>query len=310
MIVPISLLFALLYALTSHARHNELTAIRASGVSLWRMALPYFAVGFLCSLGLSLVNELWVPQSSEAADKILNRYEKPDTNSMNGRWIRNFGFTNTRQHRKWFVGAYDLISHQMYSPHVVWTLDTGTAWDIDAERAFYTGGGWCFSNAQERVFPAIKGAFPTVSQTNILFMQEFNETPEQIESEIKIAKLNSFRERKKAQLSAREILNYRRLHSEDTKQTALLDTKLHERLASPWRALVVVLIGLPFGAVTGRRNVYVGVASAIVIVFFYYVLSQVGFLIGAAEFVWPPLAAWMPNLFFAGLGIFLMYRIR
>jgi len=310
LIVPISLLFALLYALTSHGRHNELTAIRASGVSLWRMALPYFAVGFLCSLGLSVVNELWVPQSSDAAEKILNRYEKPDTNSMNGRWIRDFGFTNTRQHRKWFVRAYDVITHQMYWPHVEWTLDTGTAWDIYAERAFYREGGWCFSNAQERIFPAIRGAFPTVSQTNILFMQEFNETPEQIESEIKISKLSSFREAKKAQLSAREILNYRRLHTEDNRKTAMLDTKLHERLASPWRALVVVLIALPFGAAAGRRNVYVGVASAILIVFTYYVLAQVGLAIGAAEFLWPALAAWMPNLFFAGLGVFLMYRVR
>jgi len=38
----------------------------------------------------------------------------------------------------------------------------------------------------------------------------------------------------------------------------MLETKLHERLASPWRAFIVVFIALPFGAATGRRNVYVG----------------------------------------------------
>src|ERR1700722_19613131 len=35
--LPISLLLALLYALTNHARHNEITAIRAAGVSLGRL---------------------------------------------------------------------------------------------------------------------------------------------------------------------------------------------------------------------------------------------------------------------------------
>src|SRR3990172_6832651 len=45
-VLPIALLLALLYALTNHARHHEITAIRAAGVSLWRLALPYFAVGF------------------------------------------------------------------------------------------------------------------------------------------------------------------------------------------------------------------------------------------------------------------------
>src|SRR6266852_3003948 len=58
LIVPIALLLALLYALTTHSRHHELTAIRGAGVSLWRLALPYFAVGFVLSLGLFALNEL------------------------------------------------------------------------------------------------------------------------------------------------------------------------------------------------------------------------------------------------------------
>src|SRR5687767_395714 len=44
-ILPIVLLLALLYALTTHARYNELTAMRAAGIGLWRFSAPYFAVG-------------------------------------------------------------------------------------------------------------------------------------------------------------------------------------------------------------------------------------------------------------------------
>ena len=36
-ILPVVLLLALLYTLTNHARHNEITAMRAAGVSLWRV---------------------------------------------------------------------------------------------------------------------------------------------------------------------------------------------------------------------------------------------------------------------------------
>ena len=43
--LPIALLLALLYALTNHARHNEITAMRAAGVSLWRLCVPYFVIG-------------------------------------------------------------------------------------------------------------------------------------------------------------------------------------------------------------------------------------------------------------------------
>src|SRR5664279_6549748 len=47
LVLPIALLLALLYALTNHARHQENTAIRAAGVSMWRLSVPYLGVGFL-----------------------------------------------------------------------------------------------------------------------------------------------------------------------------------------------------------------------------------------------------------------------
>src|SRR6185436_20148384 len=56
-VVPMSLLLAMLYALTNHARHNELTAMRAAAIPLWRITVPYFAVGVLFSLTVFYVNE-------------------------------------------------------------------------------------------------------------------------------------------------------------------------------------------------------------------------------------------------------------
>src|SRR5438552_18704524 len=77
LIFPIALLLALLYTLTNHARHHEITAIRAAGISLWRLCLPYLLVGFGLSLLLFAVNELWAPRSAEQAERILNRRVQP-----------------------------------------------------------------------------------------------------------------------------------------------------------------------------------------------------------------------------------------
>src|ERR1043166_6301525 len=73
-VIPVSLLLALLYALTNHARHQELLAIRAAGVSLWRFFLPYWAVGILFSLLLYQLNESWAPQSAELAEQVRQRH--------------------------------------------------------------------------------------------------------------------------------------------------------------------------------------------------------------------------------------------
>src|SRR6185503_6377373 len=45
MVLPIAFLLSMLYALTNHARYNEITAMRAAGVSLARLSLPYVGVG-------------------------------------------------------------------------------------------------------------------------------------------------------------------------------------------------------------------------------------------------------------------------
>jgi lipopolysaccharide export LptBFGC system permease protein LptF len=143
-------------------------------------------------------------------------------------------------------------------------------------------------------------------------MPDFAETPDQIRSEIKINKLRSFREARKAQLSIREILEYERLHPHGipAKLRPVLETKLHGQMASPWTCLVVVAIALPFGARSGRRNVVAGVASSIFICFGYFVLLQVSLALGAGGHVEPWIAAWAPNVLFGLTGLILCWRIR
>src|SRR5438105_2986493 len=63
MAMPIILLLALLYTLANHTRHNELTAMRAAGIGLWRLCAPYLIIGFLASLTLFALNEIVVPRS-------------------------------------------------------------------------------------------------------------------------------------------------------------------------------------------------------------------------------------------------------
>jgi lipopolysaccharide export system permease protein len=81
-------------------------------------------------------------------------------------------------------------------------------------------------------------------------------------------------------------------------------------LATPWTCLVVVLLATPFGAGSGRRNVYVGVASSILIYFAYYVIQQLCLALGAGNFLSPVVAGWLPNISFALFGAVMMARVR
>ncbi len=113
LVLPIALLLALLYSLTNHARHHELAAIRAAGVSLSRLAGPYLAVGLVLSLGMFAISEWVAPPSADAAAEILNRRTADPARAGSRNVERKLGFTNAREKRFWMIAAFNLITCEM-----------------------------------------------------------------------------------------------------------------------------------------------------------------------------------------------------
>ena len=312
MVLPISLLLALLYTLTNHARHHEIAAMRAAGVSLWRLAVPYFGVGLAASLALLALNEFCVPGSADVAERIKFARLQRRQDQAERHLIRNLGFTNTRDGRRWVISVFNERTGEMFDPQVFWTLPDGSDVWLRSERAIRTNEAWTFFNARE-----LRGGGHSDStlvpglQTNVLTMAAFTETLDEIRSEIKISNRLSFRKARKADVPIFEILDYLRLHPNPKRSDRFwLYTKLHGRLAAPWTCLVVVLIALPFGAASGRRNIFVGVASSIFICFTFFVLLQLGLALGTGGYLPSWLAAWFPNLTFGIAGLWMTARVR
>lgn len=311
MVLPITLLLALLYTLTNLSRSNELTAMRAAGISLGRICAPYFAAGCILSAALFVLNELVVPHSSDWKSHILARYvQKPgDIESKNE--FSNFGFTNARGHRAWFMSGYRVATAEMIRPQVSWYAPDGSIELLRADRAVHTNGVWTFYHAAE--YSQANASAPLVPSllTNELAMPEFDETPKQIRSEIMISSYQSLKKNRSSDIPLADIFAYLRLHPNlPAADSGWLFTKFYGRLAAPWTCLVVVLIAIPFGAATGRRNLFFGVAGSIFICFAFFVIQSFSLAFGSGGYLPPWLAAWLPNFIFAALGLGLMLRGR
>jgi lipopolysaccharide export system permease protein len=310
-VLPVGLLLALLYALTNHARHQELTAMRAAGLSLWRIAAPYFALGLCLSLAVYALNEHWAPESADRADRVLKRYSGDPADEAGSDWKSELKFRNDRGERLWLIGAYNVRSGEMRRVYVEWKLAGGARRQLLAERAVRTNGVWTFYQVRRFIPDTSPDALPRQEQLDELAVPELSETREQINSEIKISRLNSVKAAKRVQLTIAEILQYKMLHPRlRPTDRAILDTQLQARLAAPWTCLVVVFIAVPFGAPSGRRNVFVGVASSIFIGLAYLFVQKLGMTFGTSNHLPPLLAGWLPNGLFAGLGVWLMTRVR
>lgn len=441
-VLPVGLLLALLYTLTQLSKHHEITAMRAAGSSLWRLMLPYLAVGGISSAGLYVLNEHIAPDGKERQEKILQSRDHPDE-VLRQQWRERLNFQSTR--RSWSIGAFNLTTAELRNPRVRQWLPSDAPWEFTAARLRWTNNAWRPTNGVETLgrsltdgnplrrqadrstFPALPvrpedilrwpGNPLLVPQTNLvaftnalglrtnlmivtnlvwrtnlvvpafsnlagavwhaaafdpytqelhgvrvqvplapgstrltyadgghwnsgtwifekvtdvlyrsekdsdplttteplasLALPELEESPEMLRSEIRINQLNQKKALKGPSVSVAEIRNYRRLHPRvPGALAAWLDTQLQARLAAPWTCLVVVLIAIPFGVTTGRRNVFYGVAGSLALAFGFFVLQRVGFALGQSGHMNATLAAWLPNAFFATLGVALTARIR
>ncbi len=311
-ILPIALLLALLYSMTNHARHNELTAMRAAGISIWRFSAPYFAVGIFFTIAFFLINELWIPNGIERADQILTRHKSDPSEVLSKDWRRDLKFLNSRNNRAWYIKTYNVKTSEMREPLIDWNKPDGTRMVITAKRGIFSEDGeWQFSEVKQITYSSAQDIAGTTLATNVLGFSDWEETPALIKSEIKINSLNSKTAAKRPQLSINDIANYLRLHPKlDSKTRALIRTQLHGRIAAPWTCLVVVLIALPFGAMSGRRNVFVGVASSIFICFAYFILLRLGLALGTGGYLPGWIAAWLPNILFGATAVWFTMRVR
>jgi lipopolysaccharide export system permease protein len=314
LVLPMALLLALLYTLTNHARHHELTAIRAAGISLWRLCLPYFAVGAVSSVALFVLNEMVVPDSTESGEKIMARRVPRPPGSPGPNQVRNLGFDNAGEGRRWQIGLYNTETGEMNGINVRWTLSDGSSRWLQAQHGVRANGVWIFHNVLEfKEQPGTNSLLAPSLRTNVLAFPEFSETPDEIKSEIKLASSFAIPNKglNQSDIPISELLNYLHFHPHPPPAEARrLYTRLHERLAAPWTCLVVVLIAVPFGAGSGRRNVFVGVASSVLICVTFYILRELCVWLATVGWMSPLVGAWLPNCAFGLAGMWMTARVR
>lgn len=307
-ILPILLLLALLYALTHHARHNEFTALRAAGVSLWRLCAPYFAVGLLATVIYFVVNEFAVPNCDRWAQEILHGHMEAEARTKAG--VQNVFNPHARRH--WQFSEFDPQTGRLANPTVTWTLPDGSWRELQAHSGLWTNGTWTFYDVR----PQFKSAHSQwqdvrLPSTNVLAMPEFEETPAKLQLLRKFADTQTLHGSGNPDIPLSELWEFLENKADLRPQDAnALQTKLYGRLATPWTCFVVVLVAIPFGAASGRRNLFFGVAGSIFIGFTYFVLQKISLALGVNGLLPGWAAAWLPNFIFALAGVVLTLRVR
>jgi LPS export ABC transporter permease LptF/LPS export ABC transporter permease LptG len=303
LVSPVAVLVTTLTTFGVLARRNEITAMKAGGISVYRAALPVLVLGALGSLGLFGLGEFLLPYTNRVAAK--------DFNVIKGRPPQSSSYYEKR----WILGSdgrfynYDYLEeHAAESgrPARVAALHGLAVYDVDpkrwdlrdflfANKAVWDGVSYELQDGWRRTWApqAALARFRVTRSREI-------EPPTYFQREDKDSETLPFGELR-SQIRALEARGL---------DVAKPRVQLHRKLAFPQVAIVMTLIGVPFAFSVARRGALFGIGVAIVIAIVYWASLGVFEALGNNSLLPPVLAAWTPNLLFGAAGAWLMLGLK
>lgn len=299
-LVPASLLLATLYCLWRFSRNNELTAMRASGISLYRIMVPFLAVGFAFSVFNLVMKETAAPFCADWAET----FSRKDYRNVANEPIRDSVYFNRSDRRIWDIGAFHMAEPgRLRNVTVTQERDDGTkATEISADEARYLDGQWWFFNASVQRYRDNESLLGEPEKLGpVREMATLEEEPQDIVTAIKPWEyLTTFQ-------MARHLESHKDLSD---KALAQRRYDLHNRIAMPWASLIVTLFAIPGGARSGRHSPMSGIFLAIGFFLGFYALTQIGTFLGKRQIITPLIAAWLSNVVFLTAALVMIRKVR
>lgn len=300
LLLPYSLLLALLYSLGKLSGNREIIAMVQAGRSVIRITVPLIVAGILFSL-LSLgLNYHWAPFAEGMQEEILDVATGKDAAKA-----KKVLFRDPTNRRLWMIGSFppnyqfgeSLRNVEVTTTRADQTLESrltasSATWDRVTHR-------WTFEDPAVGTYQPGQPAVYTTS-TSPLTVDGWSETPWQL---IKPG-LSA------AHLGLPDLCGW--LNTNTANGTfanpAPYQTQWHYRWALPFTCLVTVLLATPLAVHFARRGPGGGVFLAVVLSALMLLFSSISLALGEAGIIRPLHAAWLPNLAFAFLGLYLFRR--
>jgi LPS export ABC transporter permease LptG/LPS export ABC transporter permease LptF len=294
---PLSMLLAVLVTFGLLQRSNEITAIKATGISLYRIIVPVLLASMLVAGVLFMSDQLYLPYTNKRQDALRNEIKgKPAQ-------------TYLRPDRKWIFGQHsDIYYYQFFDPDrdafggvSVFQFDPHTfqiKHRIAADSAHWSGlmGRWVYEKGWERTMNG--PAMGNYRKFDVATYPELTEPPAYFKKEVK----------QSSEMNYDELRSYIHDLEQSGFDVVRLRVQLQKKIAYPLITLVMAVLAIPFALSTGKRSAVAGIATAIAIGVIYWTIAALFEDMGNLSQLPPVIAAWSPDLVFGFIGGYLILR--
>lgn len=293
-IIPLSILLAIVYCLGLLSRNNEITAMRANGISICRIMLPFWLMGVLFTLVLLYLNENFVPEAYARSEKLIEEYSRSGEESR----PQPLAFYNPIEGRSW--AAQWRAGSESLTDVSVRTIRNGQVTDsITAKKASYLDGDWWFFDGGIQLYDS-RGRIRSKEEAFSKRRLPFREKPDDFLSSQKDS----------ISMNYRELSRNMAFYPPDSEIYRRKLVDLRYKLARPFVGITIVLIAVPLAIRASRGGAAGSAGLSIALGISYYVVEVLSLSMGRGGFLPPWAASWVPNILFSSVGIVLIYRNR
>lgn len=297
-VFAVSVLLALLFSLGELAKRNEITAIKASGVNMWRIISLFMFLGFLIGMIDFSARELVIPKTVMKAEYVKNiKIKKKQENTIKNEHYNliiallnnsrmSVGYLNIKDNymRDIIIDEYD--DNFYLKKNVV------------VGEAFYKNGGWLLKNGVERYFNKEKNWNETYFESRVFSLT--------VKPEDFVVKDTRYE-----QMNLKKFKDYIQKRQMLGKNTLKEQIKYYMRFANVFCHIIVMMIGIPFALGLGNRfGKIISFTFALIFSFIYWSVQAICLSLGENQILSVWLAAWLPNIIFGSIGIYLFSKIK
>jgi LPS export ABC transporter permease LptF/LPS export ABC transporter permease LptG len=297
-VAPLIMLLAVLITFGLMNRSNEITAIKATGTSIYRIVMPVIAAAAVLAAGLFFADQFYLPHTNKRQEALHNQIKgKPAQ-------------TYLRPDRKWIFGQHnDIYYYQFFDPDrdqfanvTIFQIDPvsfSISERIHSDRAHWADSlnRWIFEQGWER---SLNGAAIAGYRTfEVSTFPELSEAPSYFKKEVK----------QYSEMNYEELRRYIRDLQQSGFDVVRLRVQLNKKLSFPLITLIMAVLAVPFSLSAAKKGAITGVAVAVGIAVVYTVVSRLFEAMGDLSQLPPALAAWSPDLIFALVGSYLILKV-
>ena len=300
-ITPLAVLIAVLVTFGVLNRNSEIVAMKATGISLYRLVIPVISISAILAVALFLFDDYYLPAA--------NRRQEFLRSTIKGRPPQTF----LHPEEKWMFGqsgqgeAAHIFYYQFFDRDddafvnlSVFEFNPSTfalSRRIFASRAVWDekSKAWNFLNGWARNTEDNKREYVEFKNTTF---SEIHEDPGYFKKE----NLQS------QEMNFQQLRTYIRDLRQSGFDTMRLRVALWHKLAYPMISIIMALLAIPFALSMGRRGSLTGVAVAIAVALAYWVVDGLFGAMGNVNYLPAALAAWTPDVLFALTGGYLLLR--